>query len=71
MFEALNGWLAFFKATRRAADNQEDDAIESVPESKTTEQDDIDYIMQWHDHERKIVTNDHKKDNELGKLLSL
>ena len=65
MFESLIGFQSFFKATRRADDNQADDAIESVPESETTEQDDIDYIMQWHDHERKIVTNDRKGDNEL------
>jgi len=60
MIESLISFLSFFKATRRA-----DDAIESVPESETTEQDDIDYIMQWHDHERKIVTNDRKGENEL------
>ncbi len=54
MFESLIGFLSFFKATRRADDNQADDAIESVPESETTEQDDIDYIMQWHDHHKKI-----------------
>lgn len=67
MFKSLIGFLSFFKATRRADDNQADDAIESVPESETTEQDDIDYIMQWqwNDHHKKIFTNDRKGENEL------